>query len=226
MDSPLPDLQFAVRQLRKSPAFAVTAIVSLAVGLAASTTVFSLADALLFRPRPGIAKPDRLVDIGRTTARRRVRHDLVPELRGHPRRHPGVRRRGGVPNRTRPARPRRPRQRRSGLRSGGLGQLLHGAGSDARSRPLLPAIRGACHRTRRRGGHQRPPLAPAFRRRPLDRRHGRSPQQQAGHPGWRRTRGVRRHQRARARRLAAALHATPNSREATAACSRTGGPSG
>jgi predicted permease len=67
MDSPLPDLQFAIRQLRKSPAFAITAILSLAVGLAASTTVFSLADALLFRSRPGIANPDRLVDIGRTT---------------------------------------------------------------------------------------------------------------------------------------------------------------
>jgi predicted permease len=60
------DLRFAWRQLRKSPAFAVTAVVSLAVGLAASTTVFSLADALLFRARPGIADADRLVDVGRT----------------------------------------------------------------------------------------------------------------------------------------------------------------
>jgi predicted permease len=67
MDSPLSDLRFAVRQLQKSPAFAITAIVSLAVGLAASTTVFSLADALLFRSRPEIANPDSLVDIGRTT---------------------------------------------------------------------------------------------------------------------------------------------------------------
>src|SRR5512133_2899951 len=66
MQSLLSDLRFAWRQLVKSPAFAITAVVSLAVGLAASTTVFSLADALLFRPRPGIAAPDRLVDLGRT----------------------------------------------------------------------------------------------------------------------------------------------------------------
>ena len=66
MQTLLADLRFAWRQLVKSPAFAVTAVVSLAVGLAASTTVFSLADALLFRPRPGIADPDRLVDVGRT----------------------------------------------------------------------------------------------------------------------------------------------------------------
>ena len=60
------DLRFASRQLYKSPTFAVTAVVSLAVGLAASTTVFSLADALLFRARPGIVEPERLADIGRT----------------------------------------------------------------------------------------------------------------------------------------------------------------
>jgi predicted permease len=66
MQTLLSDLRFAWRQLRKSPAFAVTAAVSLSVGLAASTTVFSLADALLFRPRPGIADAARLVDVGRT----------------------------------------------------------------------------------------------------------------------------------------------------------------
>lgn len=66
MQSLVLDLRFAWRQLCKSPTFAVTAFVSLAVGLAASTTVFGLADALLLRPRPGIAAPDRLVDIGRT----------------------------------------------------------------------------------------------------------------------------------------------------------------
>lgn len=60
------DLRFAARLLRKSPAFTVTAVVSLALGLAASTAIFSLADALLLRPRPGIADPDRLVDLGRT----------------------------------------------------------------------------------------------------------------------------------------------------------------
>jgi predicted permease len=66
MQTLVPDIRFAWRQFRKNPVFAITAVVSLAVGLAASTIVFGLADALLFRPRPGIAAPDRLVDIGRT----------------------------------------------------------------------------------------------------------------------------------------------------------------
>ncbi|HET7220387.1 MAG TPA: ADOP family duplicated permease [Vicinamibacterales bacterium] len=45
----------------------MTAIASLAVGIAASTAIFSLADALLLRPRPGVSNPATLVDIGRTT---------------------------------------------------------------------------------------------------------------------------------------------------------------
>ena len=44
------DLRFASRQLRRSPGFAVTAIVTLALGIAANTVVFSVLDALLLRP--------------------------------------------------------------------------------------------------------------------------------------------------------------------------------
>ena len=61
------ELRYAVRQLAKSPAFTVTAILSLAAGIAGSAAMFSLADALLLRPRPGITDPATLVDIGRST---------------------------------------------------------------------------------------------------------------------------------------------------------------
>jgi len=61
------ELRYAVRQLAKSPAFTVTAILSLAAGIAGSAAIFSLADALLLRPRPGITDPATLVDIGRST---------------------------------------------------------------------------------------------------------------------------------------------------------------
>ena len=56
----LTDLRYALRQLRRSPGFALTAVftLSLTVGLAA--TVFSVFDALLVRPLP-YSQPDRIV---------------------------------------------------------------------------------------------------------------------------------------------------------------------
>ena len=60
------DIRHCARTLIKSPAFTVTAILSLAIGIGSTAAVFSVADALLLRPLPGIADPERLVDIGRT----------------------------------------------------------------------------------------------------------------------------------------------------------------
>jgi putative ABC transport system permease protein len=54
-----------VRLLRRTPVFAVTAIVSLAIGIGATTMVFTAVNALLGRTAPGVADPDRLVDISR-----------------------------------------------------------------------------------------------------------------------------------------------------------------
>lgn len=59
------DLRFAVRLLRRSPIFAFTAALSLAVGIGANTTIFTIANALLFRAPAGVSEPDRLVDIFR-----------------------------------------------------------------------------------------------------------------------------------------------------------------
>ena len=54
------DLRFALRQLRKSPGFAVTAIVTLALGIGATTAIFSLMDQALLRSLP-VRAPQRLV---------------------------------------------------------------------------------------------------------------------------------------------------------------------
>jgi predicted permease len=56
----LPDLKLAFRQLAKSPGFTVVAVLSLAIGIGASTAVFSVADGLLFKPLP-VRNPDELV---------------------------------------------------------------------------------------------------------------------------------------------------------------------
>ena len=67
VESLVQDVRFAVRLLRKSPLFTITAALSLAIGIGANTTIFSIANALLMRPLPGLAEPERLVDLGRTT---------------------------------------------------------------------------------------------------------------------------------------------------------------
>ena len=60
------DVRFALRQLRRAPAFAAVAILTLALGIGANSAIFALADATLLRPLP-YADPDRLVTIWETT---------------------------------------------------------------------------------------------------------------------------------------------------------------
>src|SRR5580700_1486462 len=57
------DLRFAFRQLRKSPAFALTVVLTLALGIGATTAIFSLVEGILLRPLP-FTNPDRLVLLG------------------------------------------------------------------------------------------------------------------------------------------------------------------
>ncbi|HSC28582.1 MAG TPA: ADOP family duplicated permease [Vicinamibacterales bacterium] len=61
------DVRYSGRLLAGSPIFTATAVLSLAAGIAGTAAIFSLADALLLRARPGVANPATLVDIGRST---------------------------------------------------------------------------------------------------------------------------------------------------------------
>lgn len=59
------DLRHSVRLLARSPIFTLTSVVSLALGIGAAATIFSLTDALLFEPTVGVRNAGELVDIGR-----------------------------------------------------------------------------------------------------------------------------------------------------------------
>jgi macrolide transport system ATP-binding/permease protein len=60
LENVLQDFRFALRQLRKNPGFALTAILILTLGIAASVAIFSFVDAALIKPLP-YQSPSRLV---------------------------------------------------------------------------------------------------------------------------------------------------------------------
>ncbi len=71
LDHAVRDARYALRSLSRSPLFAATAALSVAIGIGAVTAVFTIANALLLRASVGIVDPDRLVDISRIDERSR-----------------------------------------------------------------------------------------------------------------------------------------------------------
>lgn len=73
MPAPIPgfnDIRFSIRRLRKSPGFALTAILTLALGIGAAVSVFSVVNTVLLKPF-AFRDPDRLV----------VMREVVDEMR-------------------------------------------------------------------------------------------------------------------------------------------------
>ncbi len=54
------DLRYAIRSLRRSPTFAATAIATLALAIGATSAIFTIVNAALFKPLP-YPNPDALV---------------------------------------------------------------------------------------------------------------------------------------------------------------------
>jgi predicted permease len=68
IESFVMDVRYATRQLRRAPALSAIIIVTLAVGIAATATVFSWTRSVLLDPLPGAARADRVLALETTTA--------------------------------------------------------------------------------------------------------------------------------------------------------------
>jgi hypothetical protein len=62
LESLLVDLKHVCRRLRRSPGFAITVVLTLAIGIGANTAVFSVLDSVLLRPLP-YPEPQQLVSL-------------------------------------------------------------------------------------------------------------------------------------------------------------------
>lgn len=65
MDNLLQDLRFAVRQLTAAKAVSIAAVLCIAIGVGANTTIFSAVNAILLRPVPGVTDSSGLLELGR-----------------------------------------------------------------------------------------------------------------------------------------------------------------
>jgi len=63
MESLLQDIRYALRGLRKTPGFAIVAVLTIGLGVGVNTTVFGWMRTLVLRPFPGVERPDRLVSL-------------------------------------------------------------------------------------------------------------------------------------------------------------------
>ena len=62
------DIRYGARVLRRSPVFAITAVLSLGAGIGANTTMFSIVNVLMLRDLP-VREPRQLIEVGRITRR-------------------------------------------------------------------------------------------------------------------------------------------------------------
>src|SRR4051812_14698513 len=76
MDTFLQDIRFGWRQLRRTPGFTIAALVALALGVGATTAIFTVLDRVVLRPLP-YPEPDRLAMIWDTNPAKALTHERI-----------------------------------------------------------------------------------------------------------------------------------------------------
>jgi predicted permease len=81
MSSLLQDLRYSLRMMSRNRAFTMLAVLTLAIGIGANTTVFSWVDGMLLRPLAGVASPDRLAAVETLTPNGAFLPNSYPDYR-------------------------------------------------------------------------------------------------------------------------------------------------
>ncbi|MCH7890046.1 MAG: hypothetical protein IH921_00945, partial [Gemmatimonadetes bacterium] len=75
MSDLVSEVRYALRSLNKSRTYAAAFVITLGLGIGANTAIFSLVDAILFKPLP-FSEPDRLVNLWNTNVQ--ISRDQIP----------------------------------------------------------------------------------------------------------------------------------------------------
>ena len=162
MDRLLLDLRLAFRRLRQNPGFSIVAILTLALGIGANTAIFSVINAVLFRPLP-VERSSELVSINETLGGNTFPTLSFPNYRDMRDRNTVLS--GLAAYRILPASLGLPGNEPAGVGLPGHWKLFRHAGREAGARALAAAGRRSRSGRSSGGGDQLQLLAEAIRRR-------------------------------------------------------------